>query len=112
MPREVFVGFSQAVGADVFPVGRANKSTHGLALICWAQLDHVTPFKQGGPTALDNIVTACWACNYGKDRFTVTQIGLEDPRDHPPDPGSWDGGVSLLASLKARVINRSRSPDT
>lgn len=106
IPREVFVAFSRAVGSDVFPVGRANNATHGLALLGWAQLDHVTPFKQGGATTLDNIVTSCWACNYGKDRFTIGQIGIDDPRDYPVIQAEWDGLAPLLSSLETRVADR------
>jgi 5-methylcytosine-specific restriction endonuclease McrA len=28
--------------------------------------DHVIPQSKGGPTTLDNLVTACFACNLGK----------------------------------------------
>lgn len=30
------------------------------------EADHVIPESKGGPTTLDNLVTACWACNSGK----------------------------------------------
>jgi hypothetical protein len=98
-----------AVGADVFPVGRANRERHGLALLYWAQLDHVTPFKQGGPTSVDNVVTACWACNYGKDRFAVAQIGIDDPRNRTPSTSDWDGLTSLLTPLRSIAHGRATS---
>jgi hypothetical protein len=94
------------VGADVFGVGRENKRRHGAALVVWAQLDHVLPYKQGGRTSLDNIVTSCWACNYGKDRFSTSQLGLEDPRDYAPMNTKWDGLVSLLPSLRNVASDR------
>ena len=33
-------------------------------------VDHVIPFAEGGPTCLENLVTACGVCNLGKgDRY-------------------------------------------
>ena len=80
LPKTVHVAFSIVVGPDVYSVGRTNQERHGMALISRAQLDHVVPHGQGGVTGEENLVTACWACNYGKARFTLSQIALQDPR--------------------------------
>jgi len=89
-----------------------EQARHGAAMVAWVQLDHVTPFKQGGATTFDNVVTACWACNYGKDRFAGSQIAIADPRDYAPMSSYWDGLVSLLPALEARGRADSLSPDT
>jgi 5-methylcytosine-specific restriction endonuclease McrA len=47
-----------------------------------ATADHVIPRSQGGKTTVDNLVTACWPCQFGKAEFSPNQLGLEDPRDY------------------------------
>jgi hypothetical protein len=96
VPKRVLKAFSTLVGADVFPVGRTNAENHGAALIACAQIDHVVPYNQGGATDQNNLVTACWACNFGKDRFTLAQIGLDDPRARQQNYPGWDGGWPLI----------------
>lgn len=100
VPRELFVAFGSVVGKDRFPTERENSRRHGARLAFGAQLDHVMPYSAGGQTALDNIVTACWSCNFGKTRFQVEQIGIIDPRMRPPSPEQWDGFVPLLGRLR------------
>ena len=112
IPREVLKAFGDAIGADRFPMGRANKAQHGLALLTWAQVDHVLPFSSGGATDTTNIVTACSACNFGKGRFTVDELGIDDPRDHEPVASAWDGLHSLLPALKSRAAGGSTRPST
>lgn len=38
------------------------------------QLDHLRPIAQGGTCEIDNLVTACEACNNGKGAVELTQI--------------------------------------
>lgn len=109
VPREVMIAFGNVVGEEHFGTGRANEERHGAALVSWAQVDHVVPFTQGGGTTMHNLVTACWSCNYGKDRYTLEQLGLSDPRDRPPVVDGWDGLTSLLSMLRARGRTSSRS---
>ena len=79
------------------------------ALLSWAQVDHVVPWNVGGTTDPSNLVTSCWACNYGKHNFTLDQIRVADPRLRMPSVKSegswylWDGLMSLLPSLQRRA---------
>jgi hypothetical protein len=106
IPRDVLVAFGKLVGGHSFPTGRRNEDRHGAALAAWAQVDHVVPYRLGGATMPENLVTACWACNYGKDRFTLEQLGLSDPRERPPVATPWDGLSFLVATL--RDLRRTR----
>jgi len=100
--KSVFQAFSKAVGSDSFPLGSTNFGRHGLYLNFVGVADHVTPHSLGGRTNLDNLVTACWSCNYGKGESTVEELGLDDPRSRDPRPSpSWDGLMSLLPKLRA-----------
>ena len=70
------------VGEDVFAMGRTNLTRSGAMLATRATADHAIPRSQGGKTSTDNLVTACWPCQFGKAEFSPRQLGLEDPRDY------------------------------
>lgn len=44
-----------------------------------AVADHVHPAALGGPTAMDNLVTSCSGCNYGKADWTLAQLQVLEP---------------------------------
>ncbi len=70
------------VGNDAFAMGRTNLTRSGAMIATRATADHVIPRSQGGKTTVDNLVTACWPCQFGKAEFSPNQLGLEDPRDY------------------------------
>jgi hypothetical protein len=70
---------------------------HAAFQCLWLQYDHVVPHSHGGSSDPDNIVITCAVCNFAKDRFTLRQLGLADPRDRAPMPTDWDGLQSLSA---------------
>lgn len=45
-----------------------------------ASADHVVPASRFGPTTLENLLTACAGCNYGKMDWTLEQLDVADPR--------------------------------
>ena len=65
----------------------------------WLQFDHVVPHSHGGRSTPDNVVISCALCNFGKDRFTLRQLDLEDPRSREPDPMDYDGLERLRSAL-------------
>jgi len=68
---------------------RASDQHRGLQVL-WLQYDHVIVHSRGGKTSMDNIVVACAACNFGRDRYMLAEVGLRDPREHIRTP-TWDG---------------------
>jgi len=105
IPEEVLKAFSKVVGVDTFCPTGTDQQRHGAALAFRANADHVVPWSLGGQTDPDNLVTACWSCNYGKDCYTLGQIGLEDPRARAVQaPDTWDGLVSLVPELQRRAV--------
>ena len=104
--KEVLYAFEKVVGVENFRTQGTNAQQHGIIHGFKIVADHVVPFKRGGRTNLDNLVSACPACNYGKDAFTVEQMGIEDPRARRPVSDNWDGLVSFLPSLKLQEDKR------
>lgn len=68
---------------------RATEQHRGLQVM-WLQYDHVMVHSRGGETTMDNMVVTCSGCNFGRDRFTMDEVRLRDPRLHVRTP-SWDG---------------------
>ena len=68
---------------------RAAEQHRGLQVM-WLQYDHVLVHSRGGETTMDNLVVTCPGCNYGRDRFTLEEVSLRDPRSFIRRP-VWDG---------------------
>jgi 5-methylcytosine-specific restriction endonuclease McrA len=65
--------------------------------------DHVVPHRLGGPTGLENLVSACPTCNYGKSWYTIEQLEIVDPRSREPHRDQWDGLAALLPRLNGMM---------
>lgn len=73
----------------------------------WLQFDHVEPHSHGGRSSVENVVISCALCNFGKDRFTLRQLHVEDPRLREPEHiFGYDG----LERLRAFAIPTARPP--
>ena len=80
------------VGIEHFKVKGTNDERHGVALVLRATIDHIHPLSLGGRTSLENLVTSCWSCNYGKLDATLEQIGISNPLDRGFNKiDEWDG---------------------
>ena len=100
IPKEVFSEYSRIVGSNNFSVARKNSERNGLTLGLRGVADHVYPHSLCGRTELDNLVTSCYSCNFGKAEYTLKQIGIEDPRFKQPKDDSWRGLMEFLSALK------------
>lgn len=85
---------------------RDNAAEHAAFQCLWLQYDHVVPHSHGGRSTADNVVICCALCNFGKDRFTLRQLGLADPRDRAPVISDWDGLERMRRAPKERVGER------
>lgn len=103
IPKEVLYAFEKIVGTLEFRTRGTNAEQHGVIHAFKAVVDHVEPYKRGGRTDFNNLVTACPGCNYGKEAFTLEELGLDNPRDRVPVESDWDGLTSLLPALSARA---------
>jgi len=98
--KNVFMEYSRIVGSESFSVERENHKRNGLTLGLRGVADHVEPYASGGETDLDNLVTSCYSCNFGKAGYTLEQLGIEDPRVRPPIADSWQGLTEHLPVLQ------------
>lgn len=55
---------------DSFECCYCGATPPGVLLEC----DHIEPVSAGGPTEIDNLVTACQACNRGKYNIPLTTV--------------------------------------
>lgn len=90
------------------PWDRDPTRQHAAFQCFWLQYDHVVPHSHGGPSSEENVVVSCALCNFGKDRFTLRQLGLSDPRLRSPEPSSWDG-LERLRAFESLVLGRSKT---
>ncbi len=69
---------------------------HAAFYAITATLDHVLAHAAGGTNDLDNLVTACWPCNFGRGAYSLAEFGLSDPRTRDPIIDDWDGLTRIL----------------
>jgi|GEM_PF-765565 len=100
IPKEVFAAYSKFVGVDFFRATGTNSERHGIVLAFRANADHVVPWIHGGRTSLENLVTSCWSCNYGKSGYTLEEIGIDDPRRKKRINPYWQGLSEYITELK------------
>ena len=97
----VFSEYSRIVGSDNFPNKRKNTERNGITLGLRGVADHVEPYASGAGTEMDNLVTSCYSCNFGKAGYTLEQIGIFDPRLKQPVNDGWLGLTEFLPTLRA-----------
>ena len=86
-----------------WPGGKGgDQSKHAAFYALNGVLDHVEPYARGGGSSSENIVTACWPCNFGKEDHTIEELRLSDPRLRTPVVDDWDG--------LARLVRNRRKP--
>jgi len=69
---------------------------HSSLLSQAASIDHILPHSRGGDNAESNLVTACGPCQFGRNQWTLEEVGFNDPRERLPVVDSWDGLSRLV----------------
>lgn len=92
---------------DVVCWSGKDKDLHAAFYALSAVADHVVPHALGGSSDLDNLVTTCQCCNYGKGDRLLAEVGLLDPRDRSPTVDAWDGLGRLLGASVSAMIGRA-----
>lgn len=87
---------------------RVAAEMHAAFAATWLQFDHVEPHSHGGKSSVENVVITCALCNFGKDRFTLRQLDIEDPRLRSPIPSNFDGLERLRQAAPVRVKSATK----
>lgn len=77
-----------------------HAQTHSALGSLAASLDHILPHARGGTNDEENLVTACTPCQFGRNQWTLAEVGFADPRTRKPVIDEWDG---LLRIVKIHV---------
>ncbi|WP_436793481.1 HNH endonuclease [Actinospongicola halichondriae] len=88
---------------EELPWGRRDAEQHAAVAGSRFSPEHVVPRSSGGSNEPDNLVSACWTCQFSKGDCTVEELWLEDPRDRPPVVDDWDGLTGTIAALRSMV---------
>lgn len=90
---------------------RIASQQHSAFQAFWLQFDHVEPHSHGGQSAVDNVVVTCALCNFAKDRHTLRQLDVEDPRLRSPLPSEYDGleRFRSVAPISTKVVNQAQA---
>ena len=90
--RKHFKKFAKAIRMPELVSGRTDESRHGLYLMLMASYDHVKPHSEGGSNDDSNLVTSCWSCQFGKYKYSLKELGLQNPFEREPEAlGDWCG---------------------
>ena len=94
--KELLNKYAKIVGSNNFCATGTNQERHGIVLAFRANADHILPCNIGGKTNLDNLITCCWSCNYGKAGFTLGQLRLDNPKNNKFVNLNWHGLSEVL----------------
>lgn len=95
-----FLKFRGLLGEDFIPLGSTNLTTHGTKFLHFATFDHLDPHVLGGDSSLENVVSSCYACNFGKYRYTLEELRLAPPAMGRFSPNrQWIRTVEQLRAL-------------
>jgi 5-methylcytosine-specific restriction endonuclease McrA len=75
-----------------------NTDIHGIWLLTRATVDHVEPMAKGGldVNRKENLVACCWPCNYGKWKYTLEELEIDNPMRREPRRTDWLGLTDVL----------------
>lgn len=94
--------------------GDDNPDRHAAFFALAATIDHLVPHSRGGGNEPENLLTTCQACNFGRGRYSIEEVGLIDPRSRPPVVDDWDGlkrlAVPRRLTVRSTAVPAARSP--
>lgn len=92
---------------DRFPWGNNDLGKHSVLHALRATPDHVEARSSGGADSIDNLVTACWTCQFQKGSYSLSELGLDGP-GAPAAAHTWDGLESISREFVVWAAGRGR----
>ena len=92
--RKYFKKFAAAIDMPELVSGRTDESRHGIYMTLMASYDHVKAHSDNGADQEDNLVTSCWSCQFGKYKYRLDQLQLDQPQK--VDTGKLDDWQGLV----------------
>ena len=74
--------------------GTGNANCHTGLLVLRASPDHVVPHCHGGDNSMENMVTACFVCQFARGELLLAEARVKDPES---GHRSWTSGMGLCA---------------
>ena len=74
----------------------STEDCHAGLLVHMGSHDHVPPLSYGGSNADENLVVACWVCQFARGEWLLEDALVADPRSQPPLRDGWDGLMRIL----------------
>jgi len=87
--RKQFVAMASRLNMPELVLTGSNEVRHGLYLTYRASHDHRKPLSEGGSNNRENLLTACWPCQFGKYKYSCEDLGLTEPGMAYPALEDW-----------------------
>jgi 5-methylcytosine-specific restriction endonuclease McrA len=87
--RKQFVALAEQLSIPELVVTGGNEARHGLYLTFRGSHDHLVPLAEGGTNDMDNLLTACWPCQFGKFRFSLDDLRIQLRKGPYPFIDQW-----------------------
>ena len=81
---------------EVVRWGSKNAELHAGIFAHMGSHDHVLPWSHGGSNDKENLVVACWTCQFARGEWLLEDIRVADPRSRAPLQDDWDGLRRIL----------------
>ena len=76
--------------------GPKNLDQHAGLFVHMGSHDHVLPWSHGGSNEIENLVVACWTCQFSRGERLLEDVRVLDPRSREPVQDDWDGLRRIL----------------
>ncbi|MBT6275879.1 MAG: HNH endonuclease [Chromatiales bacterium] len=80
---------------------------HGAFRTLCVSLDHILPHSRGGNNSPENLVTACYPCQFGRSSWTLEEVEFENPFDRPPVLDMWDGLTRFTKASASPAVSEN-----
>lgn len=102
VPKKTLGLLTNATGVDLRKKATIL-ATHGAHWLHCATIDHIAPHATSGMTSRENLVTSCYACQFGKGKYSLAELLLvlrPRPTDFRLRGRSWLSTASALSDVQ------------